>query len=432
MSFLLFIQIEIFQSNFIESIKNQISRLITFLAEKHPYEKICIIYSNNIPPILEFIKLKDAKFEIKEKENENENIRNSQQISSIEKQINSITEILSSQFGEFSTNCILFLNKKMNLEMENLVLYPICIRWFVFEIGDQATEQEEQKQEKKWKENTKTKRQYIYRIWDAEGMRKAIDEFVSKSFFQIKKYSLICGNLASNVGLFPEPMLLHFAFLRKYSHIIGGIKFPSQITILGFLPVSEIINSPIVSQHTILFNSLENSKQQSLFITTLAKSLKDKSIAALVRLSQFASWFGYLQMTSNNRIVVLNVFEPSSSPIYLPTKEMVPWINYESDQEDSEEDKTLIQNDIAWPIWDNIKQLKIRFTREIRNLPESQNILIKECDRALQLIHCFGLFELKDVILEKLNSAIQSDSNQQDSERSESDKILSELILKLK
>ncbi|MCJ8733312.1 hypothetical protein PDJAM_G00221820 [Pangasius djambal] len=245
---------------------------------------------------------------------------------------------------------------------------------------------------------------------------------------------LRCGNLASDVQVFPrpEPVLLDEELdpVPKTVH--------TELEIVGFIEIGDIASPPVLSRHLVLPIAVnkeadelgagaademeeETSTNQMAgkspnFCVLLHGSLKVEGMVALVQLGP--DWFGMLYSQADSKKksnLMMSIYEPGPEPL--------PWLGkisqlgpisdapenpYGEDDSKSpfpvlpKSKRSYAQNVTVWIKASGLQTDVQKILRNARKLPEKTQTFYKELNRLRKAALAFGFWDLLKGVAELL------------------------------
>ncbi|MBN3281478.1 INT14 protein, partial [Polyodon spathula] len=245
---------------------------------------------------------------------------------------------------------------------------------------------------------------------------------------------LKCGNLASDVQVFPrpEPVLID----EETEPVLRTIN--TDLEIVGFIEIADISSPPVLSRHLVLPIAVnkegdevgtgipedtedENSANQIAgkspnFCVLLHGSLKVEGMVALVQLGP--DWYGMLYSQADSKKksnLMMSLFEPG--PETLPWLGKISQLGPISDAKENpygEDDskspfplqpknkRSYAQNVTVWIKPSGLQTDVQKILRNARKLPEKTQTFYKELNRLRKAALAFGFWELLSGVAELL------------------------------
>uniref|UniRef100_A0A3Q2DCD8 Integrator complex subunit 14 n=1 Tax=Cyprinodon variegatus TaxID=28743 RepID=A0A3Q2DCD8_CYPVA len=245
---------------------------------------------------------------------------------------------------------------------------------------------------------------------------------------------LHCGNLSSNVQVFPrpEPVVVD----DEVEPIPRAVS--TDLEIVGFIEIADISSPPVISRHLVLpipvnkevddvgagaTDELEEEPSASQmagkspnFCVLLHGSLKVEGMVALVQLGP--EWFGMLYSQADSKKksnLMMSLFEPGPNPL--------PWLGkithlgpvseaaenpYGEDDSKSpfpvqpQVKRSYAQNVTVWIKASGLQTDVQKILRNARKLPDKTQTFYKELNRLRKAALAFGFWELLKGVAELL------------------------------
>ncbi|KAF7699057.1 integrator complex subunit 14 [Silurus meridionalis] len=245
---------------------------------------------------------------------------------------------------------------------------------------------------------------------------------------------LRCGNLASDVQVFPRPE--HVLLDEELEPIPKTVH--TELEIVGFIEIGDIASPPVLSRHLVLPIAVnkevdevgagaaeeieeETSTNQMAgkspnFCVLLHGSLKVEGMVALVQLG--TDWFGMLYSQADSKKksnLMMSIFEPGPEPL--------PWLGkisqlgpisdalenpYGEDDSKSpfpvlpKSKRSYAQNVTVWIKANGLQTDVQKILRNARKLPEKTQTFYKELNRLRKAALGFGFWDLLKGVAELL------------------------------
>uniref|UniRef100_A0AAZ3S1J1 Integrator complex subunit 14 n=1 Tax=Oncorhynchus tshawytscha TaxID=74940 RepID=A0AAZ3S1J1_ONCTS len=245
---------------------------------------------------------------------------------------------------------------------------------------------------------------------------------------------LRCGNLASDVQVFPrpEPVFLDEEIDPMPRHIL------TDLEIVGFIEIGDISSPPVMSRHLVLPIAVnkevddvgpgtteepeeETSANQQAgkvpnFCVLLHGSLKVEGMVALVQLGP--EWYGMLYSQADSKKksnLMMSLFEPGPEPLpWLGKVSQLGPISDAAENPYGEDDskspfplqpkikRSYAQNVTVWIKASGLQTDVQKILRNARKLPEKTQTFYKELNRLRKAALAFGFWELLKGVAELL------------------------------
>ncbi|XP_041705910.1 integrator complex subunit 14 [Coregonus clupeaformis] len=245
---------------------------------------------------------------------------------------------------------------------------------------------------------------------------------------------LRCGNLASDVQVFPrpEPVFLDEEIDPMPRHIL------TDLEIVGFIEIGDISSPPVMSRHLVLPIAVnkevdevgpgtteeqeeETSANQQAgkapnFCVLLHGSLKVEGMVALVQLGP--EWYGMLYSQADSKKksnLMMSLFEPGPEPLpWLGRVSQLGPISDAAENPYGEDDskspfplqpkikRSYAQNVTVWIKASGLQTDVQKILRNARKLPEKTQTFYKELNRLRKAALAFGFWELLKGVSELL------------------------------
>uniref|UniRef100_A0A8C7GIP3 Integrator complex subunit 14 n=1 Tax=Oncorhynchus kisutch TaxID=8019 RepID=A0A8C7GIP3_ONCKI len=245
---------------------------------------------------------------------------------------------------------------------------------------------------------------------------------------------LRCGNLASDVQVFPrpEPVFLDEEIDPMPRHIL------TDLEIVGFIEIGDISSPPVMSRHLVLPIVVnkevddvgpgtteepeeETSANQQAgkvpnFCVLLHGSLKVEGMVALVQLGP--EWYGMLYSQADSKKksnLMMSLFEPGPEPLpWLGKVSQLGPISDAAENPYGEDDskspfplqpkikRSYAQNVTVWIKASGLQTDVQKILRNARKLPEKTQTFYKELNRLRKAALAFGFWELLKGVAELL------------------------------
>uniref|UniRef100_A0AAR2JML7 Integrator complex subunit 14 n=1 Tax=Pygocentrus nattereri TaxID=42514 RepID=A0AAR2JML7_PYGNA len=245
---------------------------------------------------------------------------------------------------------------------------------------------------------------------------------------------LRCGNLASDVQVFPrpEPVLLDDEVDPVPKAVL------TELEIVGFIEIGDIASPPVLSRHLVLpiavnkeadevgagttddmeedTSTNQMAGKSPNFCVLLHGSLKVEGMVALVQLGP--DWYGMLYSQADSKKksnLMMSLFEPGPEPL--------PWLGkisqlgpisdalenpYGEDDSKSpfpvqpKNKRSYAQNVTVWIKASGLQTDVQKILRNARKLPEKTQTFYKELNRLRKAALAFGFWELLKCVAELL------------------------------
>ncbi|KAG7333242.1 hypothetical protein KOW79_003377 [Hemibagrus wyckioides] len=246
---------------------------------------------------------------------------------------------------------------------------------------------------------------------------------------------LRCGNLASDVQVFPrpEPVLLD----EELDPVPKAVQ--TELEIVGFIEIGDIASPPVLSRHLVLpiavnkepdevgagaademeedTSTNQMAGKSPNFCVLLHGSLKVEGMVALVQLGP--DWYGMLYSQADSKKksnLMMSLFEPGPEPL--------PWLGkisqlgpisdapenpYGEDDSKSpfpvlpKSKRSYAQNVTVWIKASGLQTDVQKILRNARKLPEKTQTFYKELNRLRKAALAFGFWDLLKCVAELLD-----------------------------
>ncbi|XP_030833071.1 integrator complex subunit 14 [Strongylocentrotus purpuratus] len=249
--------------------------------------------------------------------------------------------------------------------------------------------------------------------------------------------TLHCGNLSSDVQLFPRPKVMT---VEKDTEVMTR-EVGSDLQVCGFLDMGDAVSPPSVSRHLVIpYISKEKSEtspdakdsdkpeedasssttteegKTPSFCVLLHGSLKINGMVALVQITD--DWYGILYSWADSKKksnMMLSIFEPGSKAI--------PWLGkftllgpcsaFDQNPYGEDDNKTpfpvmpdakrsYAQNPVVWIKNSNLQSDVQKILRYARKLPDKTQVFYKELNRLRRAALSFGMQDFLEGISQLL------------------------------
>uniref|UniRef100_A0AAY4D908 Integrator complex subunit 14 n=1 Tax=Denticeps clupeoides TaxID=299321 RepID=A0AAY4D908_9TELE len=245
---------------------------------------------------------------------------------------------------------------------------------------------------------------------------------------------LHCGNLASDVQVFPrpEPVLVD----EEVDPIPKAVQ--TDLEIVGFIEIADISSPPVLSRHLVLpiavnkevdevgAGTTEDAEEEPSanqmagkspnFCVLLHGSLKVEGMVALVQLGP--EWYGMLYSQADSKKksnLMMSLFEPGPEPLpWLGKISQLGPISDAAENPYGEDDskspfplqpknkRSYAQNVTVWIKANGLQTDVQKILRNARKLPEKTQTFYKELNRLRKAALAFGFWELLKGVAELL------------------------------
>lgn len=245
------------------------------------------------------------------------------------------------------------------------------------------------------------------------------------SQYSVFNTTLHCGNLNSEVQLFPRPKT---AVCETDTEVLTR-EVSSDLQVCGFLDMADIVSPPAISRHLVLpinpkeknegatetkdageksedeSNQTANEGKTPSFSVLLHGSLKVNSMVALVQVAE--DWYGILYSWADSKKksnMMLSIFEPGSQTIsWLGKFNLLgPCLAFDQNPYGEEDNKTpfpvrpeskrsYAQNPVVWIKTGSLQSDVQKILRYARKLPDKTQVFYKELNRLRRAALSFGM-----------------------------------------
>ncbi|XP_071489130.1 integrator complex subunit 14-like [Diadema antillarum] len=239
--------------------------------------------------------------------------------------------------------------------------------------------------------------------------------------------TLHCGNLSSDVQLFPRPKT---TAVEKDTEVLSK-EIGSDLHIFGFLDMVDIASPPSLSRHLVIPINLRDKSSEGKdgggekgedetssavsteegkapsFCVLLHGSLKVNNMVAMVQIAE--DWYGMLYSWADSKKksnMMLSLYEPGSTPLSWlgKTSLLGPCLAFDENPYGDNnktpfpvrpaQKRSYAQNPVVWIKTGNLQSDVQKILRYARKLPDKTPVFYKELNRLRRAALSFGMQEL--------------------------------------